>query len=74
MKIGIDARFYAEAGPGRYVKNIIEHLEKIDQSNEYIIFLRPRGMNEYLTKSQNFKKSLTEAKWYSWAEQTQFLY
>ena len=36
MKIGIDARFYAEAGPGRYVKNIIEHLEKINQINEYI--------------------------------------
>ncbi len=74
MKIGIDARFYAEAGPGRYIKNIIEHLEKIDQVNEYVIFLRSRGMKEYITTSQNFKKSLTEVKWYSWAEQTQFLY
>lgn len=74
MKIGLDARFYAEAGPGRYVKNIIEHLEKIDQVNEYVVFLRPRGMEEYTPKSKNFKKYLTQAKWYSWAEQTQFLF
>jgi hypothetical protein len=41
--IGIDARFYGEAGPGRYTKAIIEHLEKIDKTNKYYIFLRKRG-------------------------------
>ena len=37
-RIGIDARFYGKAGPGRYAKNIIKHLEKIDQKNKYFSF------------------------------------
>ena len=36
MKIGIDARFYAKAGPGRYTKSIIQHLEKVDKKNDYV--------------------------------------
>ncbi len=38
-RIGIDARFYGKAGPGRYTKTIIQHLEKVDKENEYLIFL-----------------------------------
>lgn len=73
-RIAIDARFFAEAGPGRYAKNIIEYLEKIDTTNEYIIFLRPRGYEEYIPKNPNFKKVLTTVKWYSWKEQLIFLW
>ncbi len=74
MKIGIDARFYGEAGPGRYAKNIVEHLELIDQKNEYYIFLRPKGFESYKTKNPNFKKVLADYKWYSWGEQLGFLF
>jgi glycosyltransferase involved in cell wall biosynthesis len=73
MKIGIDARFYGEAGPGRYAKNIVEHLELIDKNNEYFIFLRSKGFSDYKTKNQNFKKVLANYKWYSWGEQLGFL-
>ena len=38
-KIGIDARFYGKAGPGRYTKNIIKHLEKVDKKNKYFVLL-----------------------------------
>jgi glycosyltransferase involved in cell wall biosynthesis len=74
MKIGIDARFYGEAGPGRYTKNIVKHLEKVDKKNEYIIFLRTEGFNKYIPKNPNFKKVLAEHMWYSWDEQTRFLW
>lgn len=69
-KIAIDARFYGEAGPGRYVKNIVEHLEDIDSVNTYYVFLSPKGYSSFQPKNKNFVKKLTRAKWYSWAEQT----
>ncbi len=73
MKIGIDARFYQEAGPGRYAKNIVEHLEIVDEKNTYFIFLRETGFNLYTPKNPNFKKVLAPYKWYSFEEQTKFL-
>jgi len=71
--IAIDARFLGEAGPGRYVKNIIEQLEKSDTTNEYVIYLRPKGFEKYKPSSPNFRKVLADYKWYSWQEQTGFL-
>lgn len=71
--IAIDARFLGEAGPGRYVKNIIEQLEKTDTTNAYVIYLRPKGFEQYKPSSPNFKKVLADYKWYSWQEQFGFL-
>lgn len=71
--IGIDARFYGEAGPGRYVKNIISHLENIDSENKYYIFLRKKGFEDYNPKNPNFIKVLADYKWYSFEEQIFFL-
>jgi len=73
MKIGIDARFYGKAGPGRYTKNIVQHLEKVDIKNEYIIFLCRDNFDSYQPKNKNFKKVLADYKWYSVEEQTLFL-
>jgi len=74
MKIGIDARFYGEAGPGRYAKSITEHLEKLDQKNDYVIFLRRKGYEAYFPKNPRFKKVLADYKWYTWEEQIGFLF
>ena len=71
--IAIDARFFATAGPGRYTKAIIEHLEKIDNTNKYVIFLRRTGYSAYTPKNENFKKVLADYPWYSWSEQILFL-
>lgn len=71
--IGIDARFYLEAGPGRYCKNIIENLEKIDHENRYKVFLRPKGLESYIPQNPNFEKILANYPWYSWKEQIGFL-
>lgn len=74
MRIGIDARFYGEAGPGRYAKNIVEHLEKIDNKHDYVVFLRPKGFDKYKPRNTKFKKVLADYKWYSWNEQLGFLF
>lgn len=71
--LGIDARFYGEAGPGRYVKNIIQHLEKVDTQNKYFIFLTKKSFDTYIPKYQNFQKVLADHPWYSWNEQIFFL-
>lgn len=71
--IGIDARFYGEAGPGRYAKAIVQHLEKVDVTNNYIVFLRKKGFTAYTPQKPNFKKVLADYKWYSFAEQILFL-
>jgi glycosyltransferase involved in cell wall biosynthesis len=73
MRIGIDARFYGEAGPGRYAKSIVEHLEVVDKKNEYFVYLRPKGFDAYTPGNQNFKKVAADYKWYSWGEQIGFL-
>ncbi len=72
-KIAIDGRFLGEAGPGRYVKNIIEQLEKADTINNYYVFLRPKGYEQYTPSNPNFRKVSADYKWYSWKEQTLFL-
>ena len=71
--IGIDARFYGEAGPGRYAKNIVNSLEKVDQINRYIVFLRKAGFEQYTPSNPNFVKVLTDYKWYTFDEQIRFL-
>jgi len=74
MKIGIDARFYGKAGPGRYTKNIIQHLEKVDLKNKYVVFLCKDNIDSYKPENRNFKKVLADYKWYSIDEQTKYLF
>jgi len=73
-RIGIAARFYGKAGPGRYTKNIVIHLEKIDLKNEYLVFLKKEGFEAYFPKNKNFKKILANYNWYSFDEQIRFLF
>lgn len=71
MKIGIDARFFGPVGKGlgRYVERLVENLEKLDEKNEYTIFLRKENWDYYTPKVSNFKKVLADYKWYSLKEQ-----
>lgn len=73
-RIGIDARFYGKAGPGRYTKNIVKHLEKVDKVNKYFVLLRKDNFDSYINENPNFEKVLADYPWYSWSEQTLFLY
>ncbi|HOW60313.1 MAG TPA: glycosyltransferase family 1 protein [Candidatus Moranbacteria bacterium] len=71
MKIGIDARFFGSIGKGlgRYTQKLIENLEKIDQENQYIVFLRKENFDEYQPKNENFRKILADYQWYTFTEQ-----
>jgi len=73
MRIGIDARFYGPktggGGLGRYVAELVTHLEKIDSSNEYVLFLRKENFHECRVTRPNFTKRLVDVPWYSVAEQ-----
>ena len=73
MRIGIDARFCGPVGKGlgRYTQKLVTHLEKIDQQNQYVVFLRRENWDVYQPTNQNFRKVLADYQWYSWPEQVQ---
>lgn len=74
MRIGIDARFFGPVGKGlgRYTQKLIENLEKVDDSNQYFIFLKKDNFNSYKPKNRNFKKVLADYHWYTFSEQLKF--
>jgi len=71
MRIGIDARLYGprQGGLGRYLEQLIHGLEKTDQNNDYIVFLRQENFNDYIPENPRFKKILADIPWYGWREQ-----
>jgi glycosyltransferase involved in cell wall biosynthesis len=75
MRIGIDARFYGLIGKGigRYLENLIANLEKIDQENDYFIFLRKENFDLYKPTNPKFHKVLANYPWYSFREQFSLL-
>ncbi len=76
MRIGIDARFYGSIGKGlgRYTEKLIEHLETVDQKNDYVIFLRQENFSEYLPENPRFTKVVAQYNWYGFAEQFFFVW
>jgi len=75
MKIGIDARLYGPkvggGGLGRYVKELLDHLQETDIQNRYIVFLNKEGFKAFKPKNPNFEKRLADVRWYTFAEQLQ---
>ena len=70
MKIVIDGRFYGleNAGLGRYTINLINGLQKIDTTNQYIVLLRKKYFNQ-LNLPSNWEKILVDINHYSLEEQ-----
>lgn len=69
MKIVIDARMWNESGIGRYLRNLIDQLQKLDHQNKYFILLLVKDFNT-LNFKNNFKKIRADFRWYTLAEQT----
>ncbi|MDP2631603.1 MAG: glycosyltransferase family 1 protein [Candidatus Uhrbacteria bacterium] len=73
MRIGIDARFYGPrvggGGIGRYVAELVTHLQLIDKKNEYVLFLKKDNFHECVITNPNFYKQLVDVHWYTIAEQ-----
>ena len=73
-RIGLDARMYGpqQGGLGRYIQQLIVHLEQLETTDEFVIFLRKENWDEYTPANPRFKKILAEIPWYGWKEQLQF--
>jgi len=73
MRIVIDARLWSESGLGRYIRNLIGELQKIDEDNEYYILLLKNNYDSLVYHTKNFHKVLADFKWYSLEEQVKLL-
>lgn len=65
MRIGLDARSLHREGVGRYIKELVASLVKVDRENQYLIFIdSERPFN--LETTENFKVVMTvpEVKFY----------
>lgn len=80
MKIGIDCRFWSQTGVGRYTRNLIIELNKLDKKNDYVLFVRSEDFNE-IKSMVNLPRSKAggqwsmvrcNIKWHSIAEQILF--
>lgn len=60
MKIGLDARSLHREGVGRYIRELIKNLSKVDKENQYTIFLES-GKSQGLEIADNFKLVITES-------------
>ncbi len=69
MRIGIDARLINETGVGRYINNLVKELGEIEKNNNYIVFLRKRSFDNFVTPNDRWEKRLADIPWHSVAEQ-----
>lgn len=74
-RIGIDARFFrgGTSGLGRYTRQLIHYLAKVDQYNHYVVFLTEEDMAEWDVAQDNFEPRVVQATHYTVREQTVFL-
>ena len=73
MRIGIDARLWEQTGVGRYIRNLVINLQKIDKKNEYVLFVRPEDVKDVKSQIVNRRWRIVEAdiRWHSAMEQIQ---
>ncbi len=69
MKIGIDGRLIEETGVGRYIRNLIGELGRIDVENQYVVFLRKKSFDAFMLPNNRWEKRLADVPWHSIKEQ-----
>lgn len=74
MRIGIDVRLWGQTGVGRYIRNLVLNLQKIDEKNDYVLFVRNKDYEDVRGQITNSKWQMvrTDIKWHSVAEQMLF--
>lgn len=78
MKIGIDCRLWDETGVGRYIRNLVYNLQKIDKKNEYVLFVLSKDYEavKFQISSRfdwdKFQIVKADVRWHSIAEQLEF--
>jgi glycosyltransferase involved in cell wall biosynthesis len=71
MKIGIDARLWNETGVGRYIRNLISELQKIDTVNSYVIFVKDTKQTSGYITQKNWEVVEANVSWHTISEQVQ---
>lgn len=71
MKIAIDARII-NSSTGRYVQGLVKYLEKIDQTNDYLILVPTKDLHFYRSHNPRFKVIAADFDNYSLGEQIGF--
>ena len=74
MKIGIDVRLWEQTGVGRYIRNLVVNLQRIDSKNDYVLFARSTDIQDIKSQISNPKWEIVNAniKWHSIEEQYKF--
>lgn len=72
MRIGLDLRFWRSGtgGLGRYSRNLLKELLKIDKDNHYTAIITPEDEPEFDLHAPNLTKLVVPIPHYSLAEQT----
>lgn len=69
MRIAIDARKLHDFGIGTYVRNLVRHLARLDQDNEFILLCQPDDVGLERQLGENFRSVPVTAGPYTAAEQ-----
>ncbi len=74
MRIGIDCRLWDKTGVGRYIRNLVLNLRKIDKKNEYILFVLSKNYKEINSQlsTLNFQLVVADIRWHTLREQIEF--
>lgn len=74
LRIGIDARLWNETGVGRYIRNLIKELQRIDIVNEYVLFVLSRDCENVKSQISNhkFQVKTADVHWHTIKEQLEF--
>jgi glycosyltransferase involved in cell wall biosynthesis len=70
-KIVIDAREW-NTSTGRYINNLVRHLEELDQQHDYTVLLKPNDMSLWEPTNSSFKKVASPYKEFTFGEQFGF--
>lgn len=70
--IVIDGRMWGWTGIGRYTRELVANLQKIDTKNKYIILMQSADATNWEPNAKNFRVKIADIKPYSFAEQLKF--
>jgi glycosyltransferase involved in cell wall biosynthesis len=69
VRIAIDARKLRDYGVGTYIRNLLRHLARMDDTNEYVVLCRPDDATFAAELGENFRPVAQSSLQYSVREQ-----
>lgn len=69
MHIGIDARLIVQTGVGRYIRNMLSGLAKVDTADSYTVFLRSDDISAITLPDTRFTAVPLDVRWHTLREQ-----